>query len=230
MTKGDFVSEIRNHLKSTNKDDYISARFIISIANSFVEYLLNTRPLSNTMRSLNHFTPIDCIEMKKVSKHECEIAEFKVVDKIMKSKKKLPTIFNSSKIGYIIESILNIDNSTEYKPLRTPKDFKNSKERQFGKKLKYYYISNGYLYLLNTSAEIVSINAMFYDEFDALSVSDCKEECYECRPKLEEKFVCPDEYLSTVRDQTIQVLLNSHKRVVEDENPDLDNNQKSKTN
>lgn len=229
-TKGDFVSEIRNHLKSLNKDDYIPARFIISTAETFIQYLINTRPLSNTMRALNSFTMIECIEMERVKSHKCDIAEFRTAEKIMKSKKPLPNIFTNSKIGYIIESILNIDYSTEYKPLRTPKDFKNTKNRQFGGNSPYYYISNNYIYILNSTSEIITINALFQDENEALQMSDCKEDCYECRSKLEEKFVCPEEYISTVRDQTLQLLLGANKRVVEDENPDLDSNQKSRTN
>ena len=89
-TKGDFVSEIRNHLKSLNKDDYIPARFIISTAETFIQYLINTRPLSNTMRALNSFTMIECIEMERVKSHKCDVAEFRVAEKIMKSKKPLP--------------------------------------------------------------------------------------------------------------------------------------------
>jgi len=227
-TKGDFVSEIRNHIKAINKDDYIPARFILSIAESYVYYLINTRPLSSTMRAINHFTMIECIEMKKVKSHKCDVAEFRVADEIMKSKKPLPQIYTNSKIGFIIESILNIDYGTEYAPLRTPKDFKNTKQRQFGNNKKYYYISNNYLYLLNSNSEIVTINAMFPNEFEALQMSDCKEECYECKSKLEEKFVCPEEFLSTVRDQTLQLILGANKSITEDENPDLDNNQKGR--
>lgn len=225
-TKGDFVSEIRNHLKSLNKDDYIGARYILSVANTYIQYLINSRPLSKTMRDLGMFTQVECIEMKRIRSYKCDIAEFKTAHSIMRSKKKIPEIFNSSG-GFIIEGILNINNEEEYKSLRSPRDFKNNNKRQFGNSFKFYYI-NDYLYLLNTTTEIVSINALFVDPQLAKELSSC-EDCDECASRLEDDFVCPQEFESTVRDQVVQLLLGGHKQIVQDENPDLDNNQKGRT-
>jgi hypothetical protein len=227
-TNGDFVSEIRNHLKALSKDDYISARYILSVAYTYIQYIISTRPLSKIMRDISLFTFVSCVEMKKVKKHECGIIEFRVCDNIMVSKEELPDIF-SADIGFIIESITNIDNSVEYRPLRSPSDYAKSKKREFGKKFQYYYISNKRLYLLNSSHEIVNINALFLDEQAAKLLSECEKDCDECDSKLDNKFPCPEEFLSTVRDQTLQLLLGGHKQVVKDENPDMDSNQKSRT-
>lgn len=228
-TKGDFVSEVRNHLKALNKDDYISARFILSTGMTFVQYLINNRPLWKVMRDLNAFTFVPCVELKRVKSHKCDIAEFRTCDKIMRTKTKIPEILNASG-GFIIESITNMDNSEEYHPLRSPKDFKNSKKRQFGNSLKYYYFSNGYLYILNSTTELVNINALFLNENEAMALAECEDEHDDCKSALEDKFICPEEYKSTVRDQTVQLLLGGHRNIPEDENPDLDSNQKQRTN
>jgi hypothetical protein len=225
MTNGEFVSEIRNHLKLLNKDDRLSARYILSTAYTFVEYIINARPLSSVMRDLSVFKTAECIELERVQYTSCPIAEFRTCDKIMRSKKKVPKMFINS-VGYIIESLANIDVSEIYLPLKTPKDYTKSKKRQFGNTFKYYYIHEGYLYLLNTTSEIVTLNAMFYDEQEVDCFSQCAD-CDDCRSKLELQFVCPREFISTVRDQVLQVVGGINKKIVEDENPNLDGNSKT---
>lgn len=226
-TNKDFVSEVKNHLKANNKDDRTSSRYILSVAYSYVEYLINTRPLSKVFRDLSTFTYVPCVEMEKVSSVKCDVAEFRTCKKIMRSKKEIPAIFNA-KSGYIIESITNIDNSEEYHYLRSPKDYTQTSKRKFGKIKKYFYIADNYLYILNTQSEIVNINALFFNEKEAKCLSDC-EECNECQFPLDNKFVCPKELISTVRDQTVNIILTGRRSISADENPDLDENQKTRT-
>lgn len=228
-TNGDFVSEIRNHLKALNKDDSLSARYILSIAYEYITYLIKNRPFSSTMRDTTVFKEAVCVELQRVNyiTCHCPLIEFKTCDKIMKSKKPIPSMFIGAK-GRIIESILNIDGSEIYHRLETPQDYTKSKRRQFGKNRKYFYIHEDYLYLLNTTNEIVSINAMFYDEQEVDCLSNCAD-CDRCKSKLDNRFICPQEFLSTVRDQTLQLILSGNKRITEDTNPDLDNNQKGRT-
>lgn len=223
----DFVSEVRNHLKSLNKDDYISARYILSIGYNQVQYIINNRPLSKIYRNQDVFTNVGCVEMRRIKSHSCPIGSFRTCDKIMRSKEKIPKLFNA-KSGYLIESITNIDHSEEYQPLRNPKDFSSNKKRQFSKHIKYYYIHNEYLYILNTTSEIVNISGMFRNPNDAKKISTC-DSANECLSPLEDKFVCPDEYRAIVISETVNLLLSGNKAIPEDENPDLDSNQKTRT-
>jgi hypothetical protein len=227
MTNGEFCSEVRNHLRLLNKDDRLSARYILSTAYTFVDYIINARPLSTIMRDLSVFKTAECVPMERVDyvTCHCPCVEFRTCDKLMKSKKKVPKMFVNS-LGFIIESVSNIDVSEIYLPLRNPSDYTKSKKRQFGNKFKYYYIHDDYLYLLNTTAEIVTMNAMFVDEQEVDCFSDCQE-CDDCRSKLELKFICPKEHLSTVRDQVLQTIGGINKSIVEDENPNLDGNSKT---
>lgn len=219
-TNGDFVAEIRGDLKALNKDDYVSARYILSKAYGYVEYIINNRPLSHFLRNNKVFSTCSCIEMIEIDKIKCDIAEFRICDKIMRSKKKLPDML-SNKSGYAIEYVMDIVNSKEFDPLRNVKDFADAKKRQFGGVFKYYYVADGYLWLLNSTAEAVNISAAFLGE-----CSECGKDCDECKSKLEEKFVCPKEFLSSVKENVLQVLLN-RTRIIEDTQPDLDANQKS---
>lgn len=226
-TNGDFVSEIRNHLKANNKDDYTSARYILSVGYSYVEYLINNRPLSKVFRDLKSFTYVPCIEMEQVKSYKCDVAEFKTCDKIMKSKCKLPEIMQA-KSGFIVESVTNINFEEEYDQLRSATDYKDKKKREFANNFKYFYVSSdNYLYLLNTTTEIVNVNAYFLDEQEAKCLSDCDDDCDECSSKLDDKFVCPEEFISTVRDQTLERILGGRQQIQEDEKPDMDEHQKT---
>lgn len=227
-TNGDFVSEIRNHLKALNKDDQVSARYILSIAYSYIEYLINTRPLSKTFRDNSVFTVAECVPLKRVDSKSCDIIEFRLCEKIMKSVHPLPKILTANS-GFIVDSVLSLDGGVHYEPLRSLKDYKNTIKRPFGNKFKYYYIDgSNYIYLLNSTSERIDINALFTDEDEVKQISDCVESD-ECFSKLDNKFVCPKEFLSTVRDQTLQVILGGNKQIVQDENPNMDNNVKQRT-
>lgn len=226
MTKREFVSEVVHHLNSLNKDSRRSPRYILSTAVSYIQYLINSRPLSALFRDINNFTSVDCVEMERIDKVSCEIAEFRVCDKIMRSKKKLPEIYSST-IGLLVESVTNIDSSTSYDKLNSIAHFKETQKRKFGGLFKYYIIQDNYLYILGSTPEIVSINFFPLDVKKAKELSSC-EECDECASELDAEFNCPQAFLSTVRDQTIQLIAGTLLAIPTDENPDLDVNQKSK--
>lgn len=91
----------------------------------------------------------------------------------MRSKKKMAKILNG-KNGAIVAYVMNMTNGEEYDPLRNISDFRNQKQRQFGNLFKYYYVgADDYLYLLNTTNELVNISAAFLDEDEALKMSVC---------------------------------------------------------
>lgn len=224
MTQGEFVSEVRHHLKALTKDEFTSARYILATAKSYVKYLVSNRAQSNIYRDVSNFVYVPCVELSRESKISCDIVEFKQCDKIMKSKKVLPEIYSMNS-GPIIESITNFDNSVKYERLASLADYTKTKKRKFAKSATYYTMANKYLYILGSTTEIVNINFLPEDEREAKQLSSCNK-CDDCSSALENKFVCPTKWLSTVRDQTVQLIASINKAIPEDEKPDLDSNQK----
>lgn len=220
ITNGELVSEIKTDLKAYNKDQHTSASYILQKARGYVEYLLGQRPLTDVYRDDTIFRELRCFAMSKVKKHKCDIVEFRNCDNIMKSTKKLPPLYNS-RVGTIIVSVTNIDGSIEYKRLKTLNEYKNQQKRQFGSNFKYYYVSNGYLYLLNSTEKLVNIVALFSDESELEDKSECADKDH-CKTILEYGFICPEKYESQVKELTLQNLLSSYKRITTDENPNLD--------
>lgn len=227
MTVGEFVSDVKNSVRALTKDDRISKRYIHSLSKDYTSYLLSQRNLSDILRDTSIFTEVTCVEMVRVKSDVCDIAEFRKCDKVMKSHCKLPELYNST-IGPLIISVTNITGEVEYQPLRTPADYSNSKKRKFQTASKYFYISNGYLYLLGSTSERVTVNALFSDSLQAKRFSACDDSIGVCDSALDQKIVIPNKYISTVKDQVLQHLLKSFKVIPVDELPNLDTNQKTK--
>ena len=228
MTVGEFVSDVKNSIRALDKDSRVSSRYIHSLAQNYTDYLLSQRPLSDAMRDSSIFTEVTCVEMERIKSDKCAVVEFRKCDKIMRTKCKLPQLYNS-KVGQILISVLNITGDVEYEQLRSPADYTNTKKRKFPLAKKYYYISNENLYILGTTSELISITGLFADELEALKFSSCSEESVgECSSALDYRMIIPNKYISTVKDQVIQHILTTRQAIPEDELSNLDSNQKTR--
>lgn len=224
-TNRQFISKIRGILKSLNIDDRISGRLILQTGRDYVQDLLANRQLQDIFRDNSFSTLLECFPMKKIDKVKCDIAEFRLCESIMKSEKQVPELFNS-KIGLSIVSVFNIDRTVRYEPIRDLADFINESKREFGGKLKYFFVSGGYLYILNSETEIVHIEGLFVNEKEVLEASECFED-KDCLKLLDMDFKCPARYVGVVTDQTAKLLASTVRNIIEDENPDGDSNQKT---
>lgn len=225
MLVGEFISDVSNSVKALTKDDRISPRYIHSLAKHYTSYLLSQRKLSDVFRESSIFSDIPCVEMIPIRSDKCDIAEFRKCDKLMRSKCKLPAIFSSS-IGQVIISVMNINGSTEYQRLRTPADYSQQRKRRFQKATKYYYINNDYIYIVGSTPERITINALFEDQREAESFSSCADPKDKCKSVYDYKIVIPGKYISTVKDQTIEHILKTRRQIVEDDDPNLATNDK----
>lgn len=227
ITVGEFISDVKNTVKANTKDDRISSRYIHRLAKDYTSYLLSQRNLSDIMRDFSIFTEITCVEMVQVRADICDIAEFRKCDLVMKSKCKLPELFNSL-IGPMVISVTNMTGEVEYEHLRSPSDLTNARKRKFNTTTKYWYILNRDLYIVGATPARVSIVGLFADELEAIQASSCnsKEELDECESAYDYKMVIPNKFISTVKDQVIQRIL-TRKQIPGDELPNLDSNIKT---
>lgn len=229
ITKREFVSEIKGDLRAHNIDQRVSPRFILAKADDYVKDIIHQRKLTSLLWDSSFVTPLDCFEMERIEKIKCPIFEFRTCDKIMRSKKKLPEVMITS-MGDTIISVTNAVNDAQhhidYQRLYKPTDYASQKKREFGGVTAYYYVLDGYLWLLGTTNRLVNIVAVFNDENEVNEASECTE-CDECAPALDSKFVCPEKYRARVKRLVLEDLFSFYKRNIVDENPDLDENQKS---
>lgn len=235
MTNGEFVSLIVNSLKHLTKDDHISRRYILRVGQTESQFLLTQKLLDKTiLREDNIFKTINCLQMEKIDVIKCGIYEFERCKSLMKSKYKLPTLLYSRYGASIIE-VTNIDGSITFLPTSL-QDFNLFKKRKSfgGKKFRFYYVQDGYLYLPDSEIEAVNVTLLTLDEDEVKKLSGCgggdssssSSATDDCGSIWDAEFVCSDKLMSAVISQTIQKV-SLGRQIPQDERPDLDSNIKT---
>ena len=235
MTNGEFVSLIVNSLKHITKDDHISRRYILHVGQAESQFLLTQKLLDKTiLREDNIFRTISCLQMEKIDVIKCGIYEFERCKSLMRSKYKLPKPIYS-RYGASIVEVTNIDGSVTFLPTSL-QDFNLFKKRRSfgGKKFKFYYVQDGYLYLPDSEIEAVNVTLLTLDDEEVKKLSGCGGEdssttssaTGDCGSVWDAEFVCSDKLLSAVIAQTLQKV-SVGRQILQDERPDLDSNIKT---
>lgn len=229
MTGNELVTRIVNGLKAITKDNHISKRYILNIAKAKAKFLMAQKLDEGTLfKEEGIISTIECFKMKKVDVKTCDIFEFRLCDNVMKSCEKLPEgLFGKNGAGIL--DVTNIDGSVSYTYV-TPRTYSINKKRHFySKKIKYYYIKDGYLYLPDSLNELVEIRMFALDKTEVEEACECNQNKDACKSKLETEFVCPDRFLDLVIRDTLQEVASIYRTSIQDENPNLDENIKSQT-
>lgn len=231
MTNKELVSRVVNNLRALNKDQHISRRFILRTAKDKAKFYIAQKLHDRSLyREENLYKTIKCFQLKRDDVVKCDIVEFRRCSNLMKSVKKLPeTIF--TRFGASIVSVTSVGGEIEFTPTTTQK-YALQKNRQFALLIKptNYYIHDGYLYLPDSEVELVNIVLLpvSLDEVD--DASGCKEkDCDSCKEGWEYEFNCPDKLLEIVVQETLKEIASFYKAVPVDENPNMDENQKTQT-
>lgn len=219
MTKNEFVSRVSNGLNTLNKDSRISRRYILHVGMNIVKDFVAKKITEGLLlRDLDIITNIDCFEMEPDNVVSCGIIEFKRCESLMKSKCKLPELFGSS-FGASIISVTSLDDLTEFKPV-TLKQYRRNADRvdSYEDDFKEFYVKDGYLYLPNSYARLVSVEliTLFPEEAKC-----CGEEDDKCVNIYDTKFIVPSKIIDNVVKSTIQEIA-FKKQIPIDENPNLD--------
>lgn len=220
MTNAEIVSRVRNGLNSISKDDRISRRYILHVAKQKATFLISQKLNDRSLfREDNLYKTIDCFEMESVDVVRCEILEFRRCKFIMKSKCKLPKLIYS-RYGGSLKEVTTPDGEKEFKPI-TPSQYRRDKNRVEGSDYIYYYVKDGYLYLLDTEIELVSLYLISM-ELDSLE-EGCNSEV--CKSLWDYEFNVPDKLEEAVVGEAIKEVAMS-KQMPRDENPNSNNNEK----
>jgi len=229
MKNKDFVARAVNGIKALSKDAHISKRYVLSIGRAKAKFLMSQKwDEFSLFREDSLISPVRCFRLEKQDIISCDIVEFRRCKDLMKSVNKLPETI-SGKIGAGIISVASIDGTINY-DYATPNGIRNKSLRRFGDKVNqdFYYIRDGYVYLPNSTNELIDLDMLALDEAEVSAVSECST-CDECISAWDNNFICPDRFLDLVLRETIQEIASIYRTSVADENPNLDENQKSKT-
>lgn len=232
VTNGEFVSRVTNSIKSLTKDGHVSGRWILDIGKTKAKFLMAQKLDEMTLfKEDGLITYIPCVPMQRVKSKDCCVVEFRICENIMQSCETLPEgLFGKN--GPSIFSVTNVDESLVYRYI-TPRRYVDIKKRRYrSKNSRFFTVKDGYLILLNSKSELVDVGMITLDKDKAMELSACecdKKKKKECKSKWDSEFVCPDKFLELVARETAQEVGNFNRSFIEDENPNLDENQKTKT-
>lgn len=219
------VSRVLNGINAINKDARVSKRYILEVAISKATFLMAQKFRDRSIyRESNLFKTLDCLEMEYVDKYKCDIVEFKSCNYVMKSKYKLPELVYT-RYGSSLKEVTNIDYSIDFK-FTTPFKFRKDKKRQGFGVDKFWYIKDGYLYLPESKVKRLSLSLYTPNTYEIDKLSSCKSN--KCLNPWEYEFSCSSKILEVVIQETIKELV-TKLQIPKDENPNMDENIKSKT-
>jgi hypothetical protein len=229
QTNGDFVARVIGSLKALTKDGRISRRLVLFTGWNKARFLISQKLDEMTMfREEGLITTIPCVLMEPISVKSCDIFEFKLCHSLMRSVKPLPEgIFGKN--GNSIISVTNVDGS-EYYSYIDPKRFALLSKRKYViKDTRFFYVRDGYLYLPNSTTELVDITMITTDMVEASQMSDCdcqEKEDNKCKSVWDAPFVCPDRFYDLVVKDTLNELASVWRTSVSDEKPNLNSNER----
>lgn len=225
LTNRQIISDIVNDLRALNLDDRVSKRYILSKLRTFAALFIKRD--ADTRRLLNIaeiWTDVPCVEMCETPLVDCcniDIPDCKIV---MKSRKKLPEVLQT-----LYKELLQVFNPIYAKEYiaTTPQQWKNIQGRKYvDRRVKYYWISNGYLIIPDALATTVTIRGVFLNPDEAKKLNSCLDNDNQCVSILDQPFTCPDYLVSVVKQETLKDLFNFYKRNQVDEAPNLNTNEK----
>jgi hypothetical protein len=191
LTNRQIISDITADLRANNLDDKVSKRFILNKLRAYASTYIRQDAKNRIIMNLTDlWTDVTCVEMCEYPLVDCCNEDIPDCTTVMRSKKKIPDTYETS-----YGELLEVHNPTYAKEFRqtTPKAYKNIKLREFqDRRIKYYWLSNGYLIIPDSSVQIVSLRGVFENPAEAKKLNSCIKDDSNCPTMLDEPFVCPD--------------------------------------
>lgn len=192
VTIGEAVSRVRNIIKASTEDAFITDRFIFSIIMKHAKYYIRRQDsLNEILRFNSFFRRLPCVELIEVDRVEA-CCDVKSNVTVMRTKDKIPGVMDSS-FGPLFRTVASVDDSTIvyktepvlYNALSKTSGYKYNKQ-------KYYWYLNGYLYFPNVVWESVSVEGIFEQDLTGFTCSEDPG----CIKRQEQQLIVP-EYLFT---------------------------------
>ena len=227
-TNKEFVSRIINDLKANTKDGRISRRHVLHIGKQKAGFLIAQKWDEMTLgKEEDLITHIDCLEFESLDVKRCDIFEFRRCDSLMRSVKKIPELI-FGKNGPAILQITTVDGQGDYDYI-TPREYNRLQSRKYViRDSKYFYVKDGYLYLPNSTTELLDISIITLDKKKSEDCSTCEDKDKEskCKSIWDYEFVCPERFYDIVARDTLQELASVWRTSPKDEKPNMNENEK----
>lgn len=233
MTYREFISTVLVNSKAITSDGFIPPKFIYS------ETLITISDLIKQDKDMKRafwrntdfygWKRLNCIELEEVPITECGVMGCNGAYKILKSKKKLPEMYKSM-FGSIIKFVATTNYSQYFDPTN-PRQWTNIQKRRYKDKSKrYYFITNGYLYIPMTEEEVIPLEEVTLEGFfeSSLEVEQFNQVpdlsgkiTIVCKSPLDYEIPCPSYLLNIVEKEILQKLKNLYLSLPQDDYANL---------
>ena len=224
-TNRQVISDIVNDMRALNLDDRVSKKFILSKLRNAAAQLIKREADSRRILAISDlWTEVQCVELCRAPLIDCCNTDIPNCKFVMKSKNPIPATYET-----LYKELLQIFNpffAKEFKQI-TPQEYKDLLTREFqDKRIKYFWLSNGYLVIPDCLVESVVLRGVFVEPAKAKQLNSCESTTDKCVSILDQPFVCPEYLMKPVKDITLENIFNFYKRNVLDEEPNLNTNLK----
>ena len=202
-TIGEAISRVRNTLKAVKEDPFLTDRTIYFSILKYAKALIKREDNQNKLMRMSFlFSTLPVVELIEVDKIEAQCAGIKSDCTIMRTKYKLPQLYNGA-FGPLFRTVSSIDGSIElyrtepgvYTSMTKTTSFKYNKQ-------KYYWYLNGYLYFPNIEWETIRIDAIFEGDVSEYSCDDSDK----CKPKHLQNLTIPEYLFAEVEQFVVKEL------------------------
>jgi hypothetical protein len=176
-TIGEVLNRLRNQVKSTAQDAFLTDRFLYSMVMKHAKWLLRREDAANKILRLHSaFQALDVVDLIDVSAVEAQCRCITSDCTFKRTAEKLPRLIDGY-YGPLIRTITSLDNSQEvlsttarsWEQIARNKNFKYNKH-------KYFWYLDGHLYFPNVEWDAVRVEALFEDDiskYNCDKTDDC---------------------------------------------------------
>lgn len=177
-TIGESISRVRGIIKATSEDAFITDYFIYGIIVKYAKMVLKEKQDERKlMRQDDLFEFLPFVDLIEVDKIEAECAPIRSNCTILRTKDKLPGVFNGTK-GPLIRKVYSIDGGYEFHKT-SPATFisiANSPNYKYDKN-EYYWYKNGHLYFPDSETEAIMVEALWEDVLNGYCTLNPDDQC-----------------------------------------------------
>lgn len=190
LVYGDVISRIKEKLKATNQDSFITDRMCYSYLKPWLSQTMRELDGKNKLMAFSSlFTTLDSVPLIEVDTIEAGCTGLQSGYKIMRTKDSMEEMFMEAYWGSMIREVTSLDGSEQLQPITAGGYLNLSKLKTFKyNKTLYYWELNGHLYFPNIPWPAVRIVALTEED---ISKYKCNSD-EECLTKQEQSFNVPD--------------------------------------
>jgi hypothetical protein len=205
-TKGDTISNVRNLVKATKLDAFVTDRFLYNLVLTQAKLFIQRKDDQNKLGLYSSlFQNLPGVVLEETSRIEAGCIDIASGCTFKRTKDPLPKLMEGS-YGEIIRSITSIDGSREVRKTnsRTYMNMRKSSSFKYNNYV-YYWLRNGYAYFPDLEWDVVDIEGMWQDDIAEYRCD--AENC--CTDRREERSNIPDGMFAEIEEMVRQKLLNT---------------------